>query len=112
MNLTNFDDPNHRVESATAAFQKGLYHLFITNKRNQPDRYGQIIRTYQCLFQICVSQLLLDTNFSLRSELSRLPRRLRQCCQDLGSPTRRDLDPASLVTHSIFETPKWAGFQT
>jgi hypothetical protein len=108
--LTNFDDRRHRVESATAAFQKGIYHLFVLQKRSDPDKYGQIVRVYQCLFQICLSQLLLDARFSLNRDTSRLPKRLRQLCRDPGQPTRADLDPACIVTHSVFENRKWNGF--
>jgi hypothetical protein len=110
MSATNFDDRNHRVESATAAFQKGLYHLFLIKKRSEADMYSQIIRTYQCLFQICLSQLLLDSSFSLNGKLQHLPRRLRLLCLDPSRPTRSDLDPACLITHSIFEDRKWACF--
>jgi hypothetical protein len=110
MNATNFDDPTHRVESATVAFQKGLYHLFLIKKRSEPDIYGQVIRTYQCLFQICLTQLLLDSSFPLNGELRHLSRRLRSLCQDPNRPTRSDLDPACLVTHSIFENRRWSGF--
>lgn len=110
MSATNFDNRNHRVESATAAFQKGLYQLFFVKKRSDADIYGQIIRMYQCLFQMCLTQLLLDSSFSLNGEVQRLPRRLRLRCHDPNRPTRSELDPACLVTHSMFENRRWRGF--
>jgi hypothetical protein len=108
--LTDFDNRNHRIESATAAFQKGLYHLFVLKKRTEGDVYAQVIRIYQCLFQICLSQLLLDSNFTLNTAVQRLARRLRQRCQNPQQPARKDLDPACLVTHSVFENRSWNGF--
>jgi len=44
-------------------------------KRTEADTYGRVIRIYQCLFQICLSQLLLDSNFLLNKELRHLSSR-------------------------------------
>ena len=110
--LANFDNSTHRVESATAAFQKGIYHLFVLKKKNEIDVYSQIVRTYQCVFQICLTQLLLDENYKLNPLIPNLPRRLKQHCQNKQHPTRNDLDPACLITHSVFENRKWNGFPT
>lgn len=109
--LTDFDDSNHRTESATAAFQKGIYHLFLGKLHRDPDVYGQLLRKYQCLFQACLSLLLLDlAGFSLASCVKRIPRRLLNRCADPKRPLRSELDPACLITHSLFEERRWNGF--
>jgi hypothetical protein len=106
--ITDFDDRMHRVESASAVFQKGLYHLFVLKKRYQVDIFSQILRVYQSLFQVCITQLLLDFDFSLNNRYihSRLTRR----CKNPERPTRKELDPASIVTHTMLERT-WKGFQ-
>jgi len=62
---------------------------------------------YQSLFQLNLTQLLLDFDFCL-SDLN-IQGRLRRRCQNPKRPTRQELDPASLVTHATLE--KWGGFQ-
>lgn len=106
--IKNFDDFNHRIESATATFQKGLYHLFIVVKRRSTDVFAQVLRKYQSIFQLCLTQLLLDMSFSLNGR--RIQRRLREkFCKNPKSPTRKELDPAAIVTHHTFEE-EWKGF--
>ena len=116
--LNDFDNLNHRVESATVTFQKGIYHLFVLIKQPEKDVYSQIVRTYQCVFQICLSQLLLDKKYELNQRVRNLSRRLKKFCQKDNEPiqnvepTRKHLDPACLITHSVFENKKWNGFPT
>lgn len=110
MTLRDFDNRDHRIDSATGAFQKGFYHLFLLSKRNDADTYARVVRIYQCVFQMCVTQLLLDDRFSLNRVAKNLPNPLKRLCRDPKSPTRRELDPASLVTHSVFENKRWGGF--
>lgn len=105
--LADFDDQMHRTESASVTFQKGLYHLFMLKNRPSIDVFGQILRIYQCLFQICVTQLLLDSDFSLNR---RVPPRLKRLCKDPDHPTREELDPAAIVTHTMLERT-WKGFR-
>ena len=106
IDITDFDNSTHRVESASAAFQKGLYHLFILKNRQATDIYDQVLRMYQCLFQLNLTELLLDFDFQL-SKL-RIQRRLRQRCQNYEQPTRKELDPGALVTHATLKN--WKGF--
>lgn len=42
----------HRVWSSSAAFQKGLYHLFLLNRGSDVDNYAGVLRTYQAIFFI------------------------------------------------------------
>jgi hypothetical protein len=35
--------------------------------------------------------------------------RLRKLCWDRENPTRKELDPAAIVTHSVFENGRWEG---
>ena len=109
---SDFDDLDHRVESASAVFQKGVYHLFMLERHPASEHFAQVLREYQTLFQLCLTQLLLDTNYSLNSKAKpkRLPSRLRDLCQDQQQPSRNDLDPACLIDHSTFENKKWSGF--
>ncbi|MFH1353587.1 MAG: hypothetical protein ABIH68_08455 [bacterium] len=107
-NIENFNNTNHRIESASAVFQKGLYHLFILMKRKLKDPYERIIRIYQCLFQINLTQLLLDFDYQINSK--HIPKRLKCMCRDPKRPTREDIDPASLINHSVFENNIWKGF--
>ncbi|HEX7997924.1 MAG TPA: hypothetical protein VF528_05995 [Pyrinomonadaceae bacterium] len=105
--ITDFNDTNHRIASASAAFQKGIYHLFMLRHRETSDYYAQILRAYQSLFQLCLTQLLLDMDHQLKSK--DIPVRLRKLCWDRENPTRKELDPAAIVTHSVFENGRWEG---
>lgn len=106
--ITDFNDVAHRIESASAVFQKGIYHLFILKTSRITDIYEKVLRSYQCLFLLCLTQLLLDMNFSIRT--SSIQKRLKNICSDPSQPTRKDIDPAALINHSIFEDRKWNGF--
>lgn len=105
--LKDFNDVSHRVESASAVFQKGIYHLFVLKTRETPDVYARVLRMYQCLFQLCLTQLLLDLDYRL--DPKGISKRLRQLCQDPKNPTRKEVDPAAIITHSVFENGKWPG---
>jgi hypothetical protein len=107
--IKDYDDRLHRVASASAAFQRGIYHLYLLVHQQEPDAYASVLRTYQCLYLHLVTMLLLDfSGFSLNS----LPisRRFQKHASDGKRPTRREIDPAALVTHTTFEDDKWKGF--
>lgn len=106
--LTDFNDLEHRVQSACAVWQKGLYHLFVLKNEPTSEMFEKILRLYQCLFQLSLTQLLLDTNFNISTD--QIPPRLRRRCKDPKHPTRKELDPASIVTHTTFER-HWSGFR-
>src|SRR5438046_3181822 len=105
--LTDFDYQSHRTVSAAVAFQKGLYHLFLLQNNQPNDSYEQLIRTYQCVFQLCVTLVLLDDAFSLKG-LLRLPAPLKTLCSDPKNPRRDEIDPACVINHSAIL--KWSGF--
>jgi hypothetical protein len=42
--LTDFNEPNHRVKSASAVYQKGIYHLFMLRNGESSDAYARILR--------------------------------------------------------------------
>lgn len=105
--LKDFNDVGHRVASASAVFQKGIYHLFVLKTREAPDMYARVLRMYQCLFQLCLTQLLLDLNYRLDPD--DMFKRLRQLCRDPKNPTRKEVDPAAVINHSVFENGKWRG---
>lgn len=99
--LTDFNYQPHRTVSAAVAFQKGIYHLFLL-RRNQPnDCYEQIIRTYQCIFQLCVTLVLLDEAFLISlKDLQRLSASVKKLCSDPKNPRRNEIDPACVLNHS------------
>lgn len=108
--VADFNDQNHRIQSAGAVFQKGIYHLFLLSRRKPSDLFDKILRTYQSLFQLCLTQLLLDFDYQINDK--RILKRLRALCKDENAPTRADLDPAALVNHSTFEeNGGWNGCQ-
>jgi len=108
--IHDFNDVPHRIRSGSAAFQKGIYHLFIQRYYGTADLFTSVIRLYQCLFQLCLTYLLLDSTFSIDSGDIRL-KRLTKLCADPKRPTRREIDPAAVVNHSTFEEHgKWQGF--
>lgn len=105
--VKDFNNISHRVASASAVFQKGIYHLFLLKTREAPDMYARVLRMYQCLFQLCLTQLLLDLDYKLNPK--DISKRLRQLCQDPANPTRKEVDPAAIITHSVFENGRWPG---
>ncbi len=106
--ITDFNDASHRIESASATFQKGLYQLFVLKYRPECDAFGYVVRMYQCMFQLCVTQLLLDFSFPLGPK--QIPPQLRKSCKDPSKPTRREIDPSAIVNHAVFERKRWKGF--
>lgn len=110
--IYDFNDVPHRIQSASATFQKGVYHLFIRKSQKRSDLFAEILGLYQCLFQLCLTQLLLDSDHSISSNDIRL-KRLRDLCKDPKNPNRREIDPAAIVTHSTFEEHgNWQGFRS
>lgn len=105
--LTDFNEPSHRIMSASAVYQKGIYHLFMLKEGESSDAYARILRVYQCLFQLCLTQLLLDMEYQLKPR--DISPRLKEHCRDRENPTRKEIDPAAIVTHSVFERGRWAG---
>jgi len=107
--ITDFNDLKHRVQSACASWQKGVYHLFMLKNRSTTEAFARTLRLYQCIFQLSLTQLLLDTNFSIRAD--DIQSRLKRRCKDPQHPTRKELDPASIVTHTTLER-RWVGFNS
>lgn len=108
--LHDFNNIPHRIRSASVNLQKGIYHLFIQASQKESDLFGVILRLYQSLFHLCLTHVLLDPNFSISSK--GLQRRLRALCKDPQNPTRSDIDPAALITHSTFEKrSNWRGLR-
>jgi hypothetical protein len=105
--LKDFNEPGHRVMSASAVYQKGIYHLFMLKNKEASDAYARILRVYQCLFQLCLTQLLLDRDYQLKPR--DISPRLKEHCRDRENPTRKEIDPAAIVTHSVFEKGRWTG---
>lgn len=106
--LEDFNNVPHRVRSASVTFQKGVYHLFLLANEKDADQFASLLRLYQCLFQLCLSHLLLDSNFSLTAKGTQ--KRLRRLCGDPDNPTRNEIDPAALVAHATFEKgSNWLG---
>jgi len=105
--LSDFNNLNHRISSACATFQKGIYHLYFLVLHDSQDWYSRILRAYQCLFQLCVTQLLLDSDYRL--DTKNIQKRLLKLCKNPDQPLRSEIDPAATITHSVFETHKWKG---
>ena len=83
----------HRIWSAVASFQKGLYHLFLLRNRLDSDVYSRILRTYQTLFFLVAAGFLMDT------------------AREIPRPRHRELapDPAGDLEHATLR--RWPGFQ-
>ena len=81
----------HRVLSASATFQKGLYHLLALKNIKPFDSFDVVLRKYQCIFLLGITQRLLD----LKTEIKPNPRYPK--------------DPAAWIQHSTVE--KWSGFE-
>jgi hypothetical protein len=109
MGANDLNDKIHRIESSVAVFQKGLYHLFLLCKRKEIDLFSDIVRKYQALFQLCTTHYLLDFTASINPK--KIPNRLKKLCMDQNNPTGEELDPAAVVTHSIFENGNWPTIQ-
>jgi hypothetical protein len=103
--LTDFDCQSHRTVSAAVAFQKGLYHLFIL-QTDQTDSYGHLIRSYQCVFQLCVTLVLLDGTFSLTKLLKTNAMRglAKKVCADPEKPGRNGSIPLAYLLIQQFRS--------
>jgi hypothetical protein len=88
----------HRIWSASAMFQKGIYHLFRLRKSDFSDAFDKTLRLYQCVFLICVTQMLLDFE---GVQFRKLGKRDKE---------RANNDPGAAITHSWVE--KWPGFNS
>lgn len=53
----------HLVLSASATYLKGLYHLFVLERDLDADAYATGLRTYQALFFLVSTGVLLDSSF-------------------------------------------------
>lgn len=104
----NFNDAAHRTASASVLIQKGIYHVFVLIHDTNADVFAAVLRMYQCLYQLCSAMLLLDTCY--KGMLRNLPGPLKPLCSDPKNPTRKEIDPAMLLTHKIFESGIWKGF--
>lgn len=105
--LQDFNDPTHRIASAGAAFQRGVYHLYILQQRTDIDSYSSVIRSYQAVYQLCLTILLLDFDCSIQTRS--VPKRLRTRAADARRPSRAEIDPSAVITHSVFEDGQWTG---
>src|SRR5437016_4660077 len=95
----------HQIKSASAIFQKGIYHLFVLKNESHNDLFAQVLRLYQSLFQLCMAYRLLDINVPLQPK-GNLRKELRQF---------NEIDPAATIKHYMFEDEQakdfWSGFQ-
>jgi hypothetical protein len=92
---------DHRIVSAAAMFQKGIYHLFVLQTTNFSDAFDQTLRLYQCIFLLCATQMLLDFEGEKFSPKKLTERRDKD---------RINKDPGAAITHSGVE--KWRGFNS
>lgn len=102
MSLKNFLDSSetekkeHRARSASAMFQKGIYHLYVTKSVKFTDEFDKTLRLYQCIFLLSAAQLLLDfegEKFFVKGK--KVEERINR-------------DPGVSIIHSQIE--KWLGF--
>lgn len=91
--------------AAAAAFQKGVYQLSVLRKGRTTDCYDRVLRSYQCVFQLCVSLVLLDEGFSLKPKNLTGP--LKKKCRNPKNPQRDEIDPGAIITHSMLEKHEW-----
>ena len=106
----DINDTEHRISSASGAFQRGMYHLYLLLRVGDVDEFGSALRMYQALFLLVLTMLLLDSRYVLTCRT--LPRDLRDRSQ--GNPDGTTVDPAVTVKHAVFENPDsaraWHGF--
>src|SRR4029453_6494838 len=62
----------------------------------------------QCLYQLCSAMLLLDPAHKVKARS--LPDPLKRLCSDPEKPNRGEIDPATVLTHKVFESGSWQGF--
>lgn len=103
--IKDFNDILHRINSASAMFQKGIYHLYFLRNEEETDTYAKVLRLYQCLFQLCLSQLLLDFDYKLN------PKWFPKPPKNSNELTRADIDPAATVKHNAFEKTQEGNFR-
>lgn len=107
-------NPNHRIRSASAVFQKGIYHLFALKYSPNIDVFSKVLRSYQCTLYLCIVLFLLDKEKDVT--IDHIEKRLKNLCNDRQSPNPDELDPAAVVKHSYFELRDdgksrcWQGF--
>jgi hypothetical protein len=61
----------HHVKSASACFQKGIYHLYVWKNNSGFDAFDRVIRVYQSVFLLGVTQWLLDLTSNFQYQLDR-----------------------------------------
>ncbi len=105
--IIDFNDCWHRIRSASAAFQKGIYHLYFLSEPGKEEPFAGVLRIYQCLFQLCLTHLLLDFEYKL--DIKKIDGRLRRLCKNRNAPSRSEIDPAAIIKHSVFEKGQWEG---
>ena len=88
------EQKRHRIESASAMFQKGIYHLFVLKNINYSDAFDRTLRLYQCMFWIRVALILLDF------EGEKFDRNMRK--REIEWANR---DPGAAILHSRAEKP-------
>jgi hypothetical protein len=54
--------------------------------------------------------LLLDQDYQINLKAKGLCHSLKSLCADKNNPTRCEIDPSAVLTHTIFETGAWKGF--
>jgi hypothetical protein len=102
--IDDLNDPEHKITSASALIQKGMYHLFLLTQRPETDRFTHVLRMYQCLFSLSCSMLFLNSKFRLNEEdLKRGKKILTRFKVDPTKPMREKIDPTVLLTHSHVE---------
>src|SRR5262245_45281474 len=102
--LDDFNNRDHRIASASALFQKGIYHFLVVKTYGQIDRFAEVLRVYQCIFDLRGAMVLLDEGFRLQPYQPDVKR----FCPD-SKPTRAKIDPAVLLKHDTVEN-KWPGY--
>ncbi len=105
--ITDFNDAAHRIESASAVFQKGIYHLFILRTNRVVDIYEKVLRVYQCLFSLCSTQLLLNMNYRFPRSSEPKFNKFRKHCVNQNEITRKDIDPAAIIEHNDLNKGNW-----
>ena len=86
-------EKEHRILSASATFQKGLYHLFVISTIKPYDAFDGALRIYQSVFLLVITQMLLDFKFTINYKLR-----------------FADKDPAAGIQQNMIKI--WSGFES
>jgi len=109
----DFNDPEHRLESASAALQRGMYHLFIAERASSQDAFDHVLRLYQAVYGLCLTQWLLDDTVDINKKVKERQgdSRLKRLCP--AGTTRERVDPSYFADHSTFDSQNrkaWRGY--